>query len=283
MDKKREVFSYVRLNLQRCLRQGKTTIILIALFFFFQMYLGNVRSILIENNEVLGIGELFLAVTNTNYTAFTIWAGFILLICDIPYHEKGIYQYLLRTSRSSWLYGQLLYLVIITVLYFLYLFFLIFLMIMPQVTIKLEWTKPFFQMVNLPMKYGIKNWFVFPVSIMRGQTPGILFGKCVVLNFLAGILTGFLTILFHMFWKDGLGIAVGAVELGFDYWVTVVLLGQDRLLYISPLSLARIGNISASSYNHMKPNFLYACGFMGVMIGICVLAMRGIVRKYEYS
>lgn len=129
-----------------------------------------------------------------NYTAFTIWAGFILLICDIPYHEKGIYQYLLRTSRSSWLYGQLLYLVIITVLYFLYLFFLIFLMIMPQVTIKLKWTKPFFQMVNLPMKYGIKNWFVFPVSIMRGQTPGILFGKCVVLNFLAGILTGFLTI-----------------------------------------------------------------------------------------
>ena len=56
MDKKREIAGYVRLNFQRCLRQGKTIIILIALFFFFQMYLGNVRGVLIKNDEVLGLG-----------------------------------------------------------------------------------------------------------------------------------------------------------------------------------------------------------------------------------
>lgn len=283
MGKKNEIFGYVRLNFQRCLRQGKTIIILIALFFFFQMYLGNVRSVLIKNNEVLGLGELFLAVTNTNYTAFTIWAGFILLICDIPYHEKGIYPYLLRTSKVSWLYGQLLYIAVITIFYFAYIWMLLLLMIVPRATITLEWTRTFFQMINLPTKYGIESWFVFPVSIMRTQTPGILLGECVALNLLAGVLTGFLTMFFHMIWRNGPGIAIGVVELGFDYWITVVLLGQDYLLYVSPFSLARIGNISASSYNHMKPGFLYACSFMVALIAIATTAMRKMVRKYEYD
>ena len=283
MDKKREIAGYVRLNFQRCLRQGKTIIILIALFFFFQMYLGNVRGVLIKNDEVLGLGEMFLAITNTNYTAFTIWAGFILLICDIPYHEKGIYPYLLRTSKISWFYGQLIYIVAITFFYFAYIFLLLLIMIAPQITIKLEWTKTFFQMINLPTKYGIESWFVFPVSIMRVQSPSILLVECVILNLLAGILNGFLTMFLHMIWKNGPGIAVGVVELGFDYWITVVLLGQDYLLYVSPLSLARIGNISASSNNHMKPGFSYACSFMVCIILISAVFMRKNVKTYEYD
>ena len=38
---------------------------------------------------------------NTHYTAMTVWVGYLLVICDIPYSEKGIYPYLIRTSRKT--------------------------------------------------------------------------------------------------------------------------------------------------------------------------------------
>ena len=57
---------------------------------------------------------------NTHYTAMTVWVGYLLVICDIPYSEKGIYPYLIRTSRKSWLLGQILYLFLVTIFYFFY-------------------------------------------------------------------------------------------------------------------------------------------------------------------
>lgn len=106
MDSMRRANIYVKLNFQRCLYQGKTLVIGVCFAAFFYMYFGNVRASLIESGQSIGITEMFLVVTNNLYTSFTIWIGFILIICDIPYHDGGVYQYLLRSSRRNWLWVQ---------------------------------------------------------------------------------------------------------------------------------------------------------------------------------
>lgn len=283
MVKMRESFAYVRLNFQRCIYQGKTAVILVCMLLFFQMYLGRVRPALTEEGLFLGLGELFLVMTNNIYTSFTIWAGFILLICDIPYRDGGMYQYLLRTSKSGWLLGQLLYLAGITCLYFGYIFVLLLLLTAPRLTPGWEWSDTIFKMIHSPQNYGIENWFSFPVSIMRVQTPGVLFRRCAVLCLLAGIMVGSLTMLLHLLWKNGPGIAAGGILLVWDYWATAIQYWQKNLLYLSPISLSRIGNISGSRLNGVNPGFGYACS---LMIAVTVLAFTVMclrIRSYEYS
>ena len=115
-----------------------------------------------ESGQKIGIMEMFLVVTNNMYTSFTIWIGFVLIICDIPYRDDGVYQYLLRTSRRSWLWGQIVYIVAITVIYFAYIFLLLLLLIVPQVTFQTAWTTTFVKMINAPFGYGISNYFFIP-------------------------------------------------------------------------------------------------------------------------
>lgn len=95
MDSMRRMNAYVKLNFQRCLSQGKTLVICICLAVFFYLYFGDVRGGLMESGQKIGIMEMFLVVTNNMYTSFTIWIGFVLIICDIPYRDDGVYQYLL--------------------------------------------------------------------------------------------------------------------------------------------------------------------------------------------
>lgn len=167
MDSMRRMNAYVKLNFQRCLSQGKTLVICLCLAVFFYLYFGDVRGGLMESGQKIGIMEMFLVVTNNMYTSFTIWIGFVLIICDIPYRDDGVYQYLLRTSRRSWLWGQIVYIVAITVIYFAYIFLLLLLLIVPQVTFQTAWTTTFVKMINAPFGYGISNYFSFPVSVMR--------------------------------------------------------------------------------------------------------------------
>ena len=133
-----------------------------------------------ESGQKIGIMEMFLVVTNNMYTSFTIWIGFVLIICDIPYRDDGVYQYLLRTSRRSWLWGQIVYIVAITVIYFAYIFLLLLLLIVPQVTFQTAWTTTFVKMINAPFGYGISNYFSFPVSVMRQTTALQLFASYAV-------------------------------------------------------------------------------------------------------
>ena len=285
MDSMRRMNAYVKLNFQRCLSQGKTLVICICLAVFFYLYFGDVRGGLMESGQKIGIMEMFLVVTNNMYTSFTIWIGFVLIICDIPYRDDGVYQYLLRTSRRSWLWGQIVYIVAITVIYFAYIFLLLLLLIVPQITFQTAWTTTFVKMINAPFGYGISNYFSFPVSVMRQTTALQLFGRCIVLCMMIGMATGFLTMMLHMLWPCGPGIAIGGIGIAMDYWATVVRVGvtSKYLLFISPFSMSRVGNLSTTAFNRVNPTFSYACLFLAGMILVPLAVMNLKIGRYDYS
>ena len=116
----RQIVGYARLNFHMGMRQRKNLAVLLCMGCFLLYYLGGIRGYLASAEETVSVQELFLAMMNTHYTAMTVWVGYLLVICDIPYSEKGIYPYLIRTSRKSWLLGQILYLFLVTIFYFFY-------------------------------------------------------------------------------------------------------------------------------------------------------------------
>lgn len=279
----KQIFGYARLNFHMGMRQGKNLAVLLCMGCFLLYYLGGIRGYLASAEETISVQELFLAMMNTHYTAMTVWVGYLLVICDIPYSEKGIYPYLLRTSRKNWLFGQIFYLFLVTVVYFLYVALVLVVAIIPYISFHISWTGAFVKMLNAPWRCGIKNQFSFTFSLIKNNQQYVVVGQQLFLCLLVSMGIGMLTMAIHMLWRNGPGILVGAVALACDYLVTVVLDTMMGLRYLSPLTLSRIAALSTSANDRTNPSFLYACLFLDglFLASLCISIWK--LRRYEYG
>ena len=260
----KQIFGYARLNFHMGMRQGKNLAVLLCMGCFLLYYLGGIRGYLASAEETVSVQELFLAMMNTHYTAMTVWVGYLLVICDIPYSEKGI----IRTSRKSWLLGQILYLFLVTIFYFFYVGLVLAAAIVPHISFRISWTNAFVKMLNAPWRCGIKNYFSFTFSLIKHNPQYVVVVRQLFLCLLVSMTLGMLTMAIHMLWKNGPGILVGAVALACDYLVTAVLDAIVGLRYFSPLTLSRISALSTS-----------VNGLFVVSLSISIWKLR----RYEYG
>ena len=75
-------------------------------------------------------------------------------------------------------------------------------------------------------------------------------------------------------------IAIGGIGIAMDYWATVVRVGvtSKYLLFISPFSMSRVGNLSTTAFNRVNPTFSYACLFLAGMILVPLAVMNLQIR-----
>ena len=257
----KQIFGYARLNFHMGMRQGKNLAVLLCMGCFLLYYLGGIRGYLASAEETVSVQELFLAMMNTHYTAMTVWVGYLLVICDIPYSE-GIYPYLIRISKKLVTWSDF-----ISVLGNNFLFFYVGLVlaaaIVPHISFRISWTNAFVKMLNAPWRCGIKNYFSFTFSLIKHNSQYVVVVRQLFLCLLVSMTLGMLTMAIHMLWKNGPGILVGAVALACDYLVTAVLDAIVGLRYFSPLTLSRISALSTSVNDRFNPSFSYACLFLG--------------------
>lgn len=279
----RQIVGYARLNFHMGMRQGKNLAVLLCMGCFLFYYLGGIREYLAASRQTTGVQELFLTVMNTQYTAMTVWAGYLLVICDIPYSEKGIYPYLIRTSRKKWLLGQIFYLLLISVSYFIYICLVLAAVIFSYISVCYSWTSAFVKLLNAPWRCGIENNLSFTFFLIKHNSQQIVVGRQFVLCLFASWMLGMLTMAIHMLWKNGPGILVGAVALACDYLVTAVLDAIVGLRYFSPLTLSRISALSTSVNDRFNPSFSYACLFLGGLFVVSLSISIWKLRRYEYG
>lgn len=121
-----------------------------------------------------------------------------------------------------------------------------------------------------------------PITIMRETVPFILYGKCIILCILCGLSIGCLGMLVNIWWRNGLGIILGGMEIGWDYCVTVVFYYRQELIYWSPLTMTRMGCLSHSQFNYVLPTFEYACSMQCFLAAITIILMHAGIKKYEF-
>ena len=188
---------------------------------------------------------------------------------------------MLRSNKFSWHKGQIMYLMCITIFYYLFVILLVILLLVPHISFSEDWSAVIFKMINAPLSYGVRGRFVLPVSVLRNQEAFLLFLKGSVLFVLAGFSMGMITMTLHLLWNRGPGILAGGLELVFDFWVTTVMYNRQEMIFVSPLSMARIGNISGSQWNEMLPTFSYAGMFHCVLIIVSCMIQIANIRRME--
>lgn len=158
----KQIFGYARLNFHMGMRQENLAVLL-CMGCFLLYYLGGIRGYLASAEETVSAQELFLAMMNTHYTAMTVWVGYLLVICDIPYSEKGIYPYLICTSRKKLVTWSDFISVLGNNFLFFYVGLVLAAAIVPHISFRISWTKCFCQNAECTMEMWNKELFFFYV------------------------------------------------------------------------------------------------------------------------
>lgn len=127
-------------TLRRTFTSPKPYIVLAALTIYLMRISGFVREYLAQKDWTMNGLEFFILMSNDTEAYFFIWIALIFLISDCPYAPPGTGCYLIRSSRTGWFLGQLLYLLEVILLFNLYLMAVCTVALLPHLAIGLDWS-----------------------------------------------------------------------------------------------------------------------------------------------
>ncbi len=167
-----------------------------------------------------------------------IMLGYALLISDAPFRNGQQQFVLLRTGKRTWLWGQILYLLILSVLFPVLLWILSWIFMLPALEWSLEWG-PGITTAAVTGNYGGYSWIAMEYGCMKNATPleatlwvmAVMAGVCFLLALIAAGC--------NLWLKRGVGpVAVSALSA---MPVIVIIFAHQpnaikKLLWISPVS-----------------------------------------------
>ncbi len=121
-----------------------------------------------------------------------LFLGVVLLFCDAPFIEDEQPYIMLRSGRRIWFIGQMLYIVVASVLYLIVLYFISVLVLLPHIEWSAEWGKLLstFSQTSAAGQNGISIPFARVITARFDPIPAVL--RCVVNGSLVATVLGML-------------------------------------------------------------------------------------------
>ena len=113
-----------------------------------------------------------------------LFLGVVLLFCDAPFIEDEQPYIMLRSGRRIWFIGQMLYIVMASVLYFIVLYFISVLVLLPHIEWSTAWGKllsTFSQTSAAGQNGTVLGMLMFFVNLNISRTAGGICGTALVL------------------------------------------------------------------------------------------------------
>ena len=206
-----------------------------------------------------------------------IFAGIVFLYSDAPFIDKSQPYLIIRSKRTVWSLGQILYVVISSAVYILILMSISVLIVLPDATFA---TNGWGQVVNtlaqtnaasqINLQFGVSE------KIISLYSPLEAFVLCFLLNWGMASFLG----LFIFAISLNLGRMAGMVISGIVLLLDLLVINSLPYSYFkfSPLSLSRLSVLDPRGIS-IYPGVIYAFGFYAVGIIIFSICIIASVRK----
>ena len=241
--------------------------------------------------------EFFIIMSNhCEYYIYMI-IGLMFLFSDCPFDVPGTGYYLFRSDRSSWFWGQVIYIVILVFLFNLFLALLCSVALVPHVTLNNEWS------ANIARGYEIfgndpKYMTAFPVD--DGQALSRL------TQYMSPMMMGMVTFAFNTLWMSALGCFTLALslytksKLGFiavGVWITLYrvtgFMNYTFMNLLLPVDFVYLSKFIVRWYDGrwdddfskyiISLSEKYAVGFFVVVLALsCAFGLYW-AKKYDFS
>lgn len=225
MDGLRKAVRFSKGEWNRQISMRKFTVIFLCMAVLLYIYTGDLPQDLKESQTPIGILELFPLYWNKALVPDLLFGGFLLLVCDIPSRGLGMRSHVMRSGRKAYYFGEMLYIVEMTLFYLLFIWGFTMLLVMPEISLQADWSDA--------VKDGIVErsssaFIVFGNYIYLG-TPAGRFFSCFLLVFLCCFFMASFCSVINIVTGSAAGCSVCAVFMLLDIVMEQLL--WDRLRY----------------------------------------------------
>ena len=165
---------------------------------------------LTDYNDKLNIFELYIMFGESNFTHVIYILGIVLLACGRAVYNRSSMYYLMRMDKKSWLYGNVMYIILSSVIYNIVIFSVLIILCRGNITLDNSWSYALHEAnANSPMAVNIDG--VVEASLFRyffPYNPNIVGSIKLLLMVIEGIACGMIMMIFSMKNKNHYGIAI---------------------------------------------------------------------------
>lgn len=192
--------------------------------------------------------------------------GYLMLICDAPFLNRQQQFVLQRTGKVTWMWGQILYLVVFSALVTLMTWLLTVLVIFPHVDWTSQWGVALQSISRYPGNYPVQPSFAINLYILKNMTGMGATLWALFMQFMIGMFLGVLVMVCNLWGKRGLGVSISAILLSLSQLVKlhVSTAGKiKKLVFLSPLSWMDLTMTGDTSIG--QPSLWYCGGVLLVL------------------
>lgn len=222
------------------------------------------------NNQHIGVVPyIFPFLMIARYFKLASVFGLILLLCDAPFKSEDQLFIIIRSKKSTWIVGQILYITQVATIYFVYSMFISIILLIPHIKFSMGWG----DILNtLSQTKEIQLLFI-DVRIIECYSPFLAILHSLLLNSLLGIFLGMLIFIFNTISKKAVGAVVAVGVTLFS------LMSNGVSDWFSPVNLTLINKMIINDEIIQYPTMIYSYLFFIVSIFIMAIIIYIFTRK----
>lgn len=264
-------------NFQKWLKNPR--IYILFLLFFLHMF-----DLMLPFNKTAST----LGVKNTPWTfpfvssslvfGMFLLLGYVLLFCDAPFTDRHQPYIIIRIGKIKWMWGQILYIVLSSLIFVLSIQIFIIIVLLPTLTFSTDWGKMLYTVSQLPIEGFVSNVAV-SYSLITSYSPIQATVISMLLVWLEGIFIGCLIFVFNMKFKKMVGTILGCFHATLFFMVK----GMDSNTVLWKIVPSAWMDLATESKKLMgrHPGIVYAV--VGLLVLIVVLwgCMIRMAKRYS--
>ncbi len=264
MNSVRSVFSICAQNFRKWATDYRMWTVAAILIVMTFLYADDVRknAAIMDSDVSLWIFP-FLYTQSFMVLIFTM--PVVLMFCNAPFFDKNQTFVMMRTSRTKWLCGQLLYIILASAAYYLFVFLLSLLSTVFIAEPSLDWGGTFYSLAYGKMQWDGVPWVGIPKLIVEYFTPIQACWFTFLLSWIGGVFLGMIVFFFNLVTQTrsiGTVVATGFVVWG--CWVRYSD-GIQRYRKFSPISWITVDYIDVGGMT-LYPTLSYCLTVFSVLI-----------------
>lgn len=262
---------------QTTLQIFDTKVLMVFVLLF--LYVRNYTEPIVEFSKTVHEGispYLFSLFMNDMVFPIIVALGYLLLICNAPFLNKGYLFLVARTGKLYWVIGEACFLFTYAVFYVFMLIGLTILNILPYISWEMEWGKIIMSLVRTDASVQFQTLELSPYVVENYSAIEAL-QKTVLLSVLFFWGIGMLVFAFNYAFQNFFGVVVAVVLIFFDLGI-YNLFSSSMWYRFSPMSLMKLSIVSG--VNVWNPTYEYAVIALST-IGVIFFCIIFVVAKYR--
>lgn len=271
MDSTRAILRVLSYNMRKLLISYRALLAIVLSLIVVQSASSSVRELCLEYGVRASPLALFPGVTVTSTMSSLLLLCWLMLICDAPFIDETQPYLLLRCGRYIWSAGQLLYMLVMSVLFWLWVAICSVIVLAGCMDSSMEWGSVYHSLSYMPTYE-----FLSSRTMMANYTVPEAFALSWLLSVLLSIMLSEFTYLINLTTRRMYG-ALLPVALLLVNWAYYLWDFAWVPLHASPATLASLHWLDPKGLGHLPTLSYSLCFFsfgIALLTALCFLAIR---------